>query len=264
MKKPVLLLTSLLIVIYVFAHEYILMAYKFRVKKGDDLEIHLFVSDGFNIQLERPIQKPVTKKFELITTDSDVDLTTQSDQILPVINRKVNFDGGGLIHMERNYSRITLETNKFLEYLNEEHIENIADKVDKTKANQKERYSRYIKTLVQSGDLYHDTLYKKITGQAFEIVLLQNPYTLHKGDSLKAKILFQNKPFTGKIITARNRIGDQTTIALTAKTDGNGICSFLIGRNGDWFLHATHMISCPDTSDSDWESFWTSYSFPID
>jgi uncharacterized GH25 family protein len=264
MRKIPLLVFFLAMLIYAFAHEYILVAYKFRVKKGDDLEVHLFVADGFNVQLERPFQKMITRKFELLTVDSTIDLTKQENGSLPVIYRKVNFDGGGLVHMERDYAYITLPTDKFLDYLEEDHIDGIAGKADRKKLYQKERYSRCIKALVQSGGAYRDSLYKKITGQSFEIVLLQNPYRLHKGDTITARILFQGKPLAGKIITARNRTGDKATITLTSRTDADGICSFPLSREGDWFLHATYMIPCPEQSDSDWESFWTSYSFAID
>jgi len=264
MKKILLLSTLFIGILTVFAHEYILVADSFRLKKGDNLEMHLFVSDGFNIQLERPINKTATLKFELITSDSTIDLSINENGTLPVISRKVFFEGGGLIHMERDYARITLATDKFMDYLKEDHIDGIPALVDKTKKEQKERYTRYIKSLVQSEGSYKDTLYKKITGQAFEIVLLQNPYTLRVGDSLKAKILFQGKPLSKKIITARNRTRNLAAITSTSRTNAKGICSFKMSRKGDWFLHATYMIPNQDKSDSDWESFWTSYSFGID
>lgn len=72
------------------------------------------------------------------------------------------------------------------------------------------------------------------------------------------------KPLANKIITARNRIGSESAIALTSRTDAKGICSFKIIRKGEWFIHATQMIPCPDKTDSDWESFWASYSFEIE
>ena len=37
----------------------------------------------------------------------------------------------------------------------------------------------------------------------------------------------------------------------------------LINHKGDWFIHATHMIPCPDQQDALWESHWASYSFGI-
>jgi Domain of unknown function (DUF4198) len=257
-------LSFICIGVSVLGHEYILLPYKFRLMIGDNLEIHLFVSDGFNVQFERPLQKEITKRFEMMTRDSSIDLSKEEHENLPIVDRTVNFEGGCLIHMERDYARIALPTDKFFDYLAEDHIDGIKQHVDQTKKEQKERYSRYIKTLVQSGSTYKDTLYKQNTHQKFEIILLQNPYLLHKGSVIKAKILFNNKPLIGKIMTARNRRGSEPSIAMTSKTDSNGICSFQLIRAGDWFIHGTYMIPCEDKADSDWESFWSSYSFGID
>lgn len=70
---------------------------------------------------------------------------------LPTINRNVDFEGLELLYMERDYARISLLTAKVLAYLKEDHVKNII--VMKNTANkiQTERYSRYIKALVQSG-----------------------------------------------------------------------------------------------------------------
>ncbi|MEP6751070.1 MAG: DUF4198 domain-containing protein [Bacteroidota bacterium] len=264
MKRYLLLACLLLLLTGVFGHEYILMAYHFKLNKGDNLEIHLFVADGFNVQLERPVQNAIIKKFELLTPDSIVNLKNQPDGSLPVVNRRVDFDGGGLIHMERDYAKISLPTDKFFEYLKEDHLDGIAGKTDKKKKEQRERYTRYIKALVQSGHQYTDSLYRTNIGQRFEIILLQNPYQLHKGSIIQAKILFEGKPLAGKIMTARNRTGSKASIVQTSKTNQNGICSFQLPRTGDWFIHGTYMLSCPDKNDADWESFWTSYSFEIE
>ena len=80
--------------------------------------------------------------------------------------------------------------------------------------------------MVQSDNDSTSDLYKKVIGQNFEIVLLQNPYKLNKGNVIKAQIIFMGKPLANKIITARNRIGSQNTIVKTYRTDENGICSF--------------------------------------
>ena len=264
MKKSISVCILLTVFVTVIAHEYILLTAKYRLHKGDTIEGHLFVADGFNIQLERPFQKSITKSFELITKEGVTDLSTAENSALPIINRKVDFEGGGLLHLERDYARISLTTPKFLDYLKEDHLEGIADKIDPKKSEQKERYTRYIKCLLQSEDSWEDTLYKKVIGQTFEIVLLQNPYRLKPGNVLKAKIIFMGKPLANKVITARSRTGSQAPAALMSRTDGQGICSFLIKTKGEWFLHATHMISCADKTDSDWESFWVSYSFQVD
>ena len=264
MKKiSILLLTAFLIIFTAIAHEYILIASNFKVNRGDTLELHLFVADGFNIEQERSLKRPIVKKFELLTNSQQVDLLAENkDGAFPILKRQVDFDGLGLIHMERGYSKITLENKKFLAYLKEDHIENISIKGSQKK-EQKERYSRYIKCLVESGKVNEDTLYKTITGQQFEIILLQNPYKLKIGTRLQAQVFFKGKPLANKVITIRNRMGGESATRQLSRTDANGICSFAINRKGDWFIHATQMIACPEKEEADWESFWASYSFGV-
>lgn len=264
MKKAVAIVVFTLFLVSAFAHEYVLIAYKYVIEKGDNLELYLFVADGFNIQQERPYQKSITKKFNLLTAVHNIDLTGTKDGDIPILNYNVDFEGLALVSMERDYAHITLPTTKFLAYLKEDHLENIIPKVNLNKLNQKETYTRYLKALVLSGKSNKDTLFKTVVGQNFEIILLKNPYALHKGDVIKAQIFFMGKPLANKIITARNRIGSEPSIVLNAKTDQNGICSFKLKRNGNWFIHATQMIACDQKPGIDWESFWTSYSFWIE
>jgi uncharacterized GH25 family protein len=270
MKKSLLvvsLLTAVLltaVLLTAYAHEYILVASAYRLNRGDTLEVHLFVADGFNVELERNLQKGITKKFELITRTQREDLLTQTAEgTLPVLGKKVDFEGLGLVAMERDYARITLENKKFLAYLKEDHIENID--ISKTaRPQQRERYARYLKCLVQSGKVMPDTLHKARIGHRFEMVLLQNPYALAVGSTLRAQVFFDNKPLAGKVITIRNRTGGQAATRQLARTDTRGICRFILNRKGDWFLHATHMIACPQPAEADWESHWVSYSFGME
>ena len=67
MKITTTVILMICVVTTVIAHEYVLIAYNFIVKEGDKLELHLFVADGFNIELERPVQKSMTKEFGLIS-----------------------------------------------------------------------------------------------------------------------------------------------------------------------------------------------------
>jgi uncharacterized GH25 family protein len=264
MKKAITILFTLFLATTVFAHEYILLAYNYIVTEGEKLELHLFVADGFNIELERPVQKSITKKFELINEKGKTDLLPKlQDGALPILEMNVDFKGLGLIHMERDYARITMPNDKFKSYLKGDNIENIKIN-DSTKTEQSERYTRYIKTLIQSNPKSDDEVYKTVVGHNFEIVLLQNPYELQQGDWIKAKVYFMGEPLKDKAITARNRKGNEPAIFQYSRTDDNGICSFKLEREGDWFFHSTHMIESRDLNDTDWESFWTTFSFGLE
>lgn len=264
MKKITAFLLPLFLATTILAHEYVFIAYNFIVKEGEKLELHLFVADGFNIEFERPVQKSMTKRFELINENGKTDLMpTLKDGSLPILERDVDFKGLGLIHMERDYARITLSNDKFKSYLKGDNIEHIQIN-DSTKTEQSERYSRYIKTLIQSNPKPNDEIYKTVVGHTFEIVLLQNPYELKQDDWISAKVLFMGEPLKSKVITARNRKGNEPAIFQYARTDEKGLCSFKLEREGDWFFHATHMIESPDKEETDWDSFWTSYSFGME
>jgi uncharacterized GH25 family protein len=262
-QKLFLFLPALLLVTIAFAHEAILLASKYVIKKGETLELHLFIADGFNVDYEKSLEKNKIKTYRLITKEGTLDLKQSGmENSLPITTLKANFDGLGLFYMESAYSRTSLEPDKFREYLTEEHLDNISISPAETKP-QKERYSRYIKCLVQSDEIENDYLYKVIVGQEFEIILLQNPYKLNIGDRLQARVIFQGTPLADKTMTARNRIGSLPPTTQIAKTDQQGVCEFEITRNGDWFIHGTHMIPCPEKEEADWESFWASFSFGI-
>jgi len=86
MRKRITILLAIFLATTVFAHEYVLIAYNFIVKEGEKLELHLFVADGFNIELERPVQKSITKRFELINENGKTDLLPKSkDGALPIL-----------------------------------------------------------------------------------------------------------------------------------------------------------------------------------
>lgn len=246
------------------AHEYIMIAHDFILKKGDLLELRLFVADGFNVEFERTLEKDMTKSFVLFSENGETNLLEEgADRDFPILQREIDFEGLGLICMERDYARITMLNEDFLDYLQHDNIEHIS--IDQeTKTEQTERYSRYIKSLIQSDKKVQDDLYKKQVGHIFEIVFLNNPYEAKVGDELQIQVFFEGKPLTNKVMTARNRIGSLNPIVQYARTDLEGKCKFFLEREGDWVVHATHMIPCPDPSDSDWESFWTSFSFGLE
>lgn len=262
MKKWIVLI-MLVVAVSLSAHEYVLIAYHFILQKGDRLELHLFVADGFNVELERPLQKSITRHFGIINENGKTDLlATAKEGSLPVIDTIVNFNGQGLIYMDRDYAGISLPNNKFRDYLREDNIENITS-IDTSKQLQTERYMRYLKALIQSNEKKSDTTFKTNIGQTFEIVLLDNPYQANLNDWIRAQILFRGTPLRNKVMTARNRIGNLPCMNQYARTNDQGICQFKLERDGDWFIHGTHLLKSADLKKSDWESFWVSYSFGV-
>lgn len=263
-RKTLTLLSIALLWIVVCSHEYLLIAEQYIVKRGDQLYVHLFVSQGFNVELERTLEKNNTRNFKMYTNTGTVDLLSATpDKQLPVMEKTVDFDGLAMIAMERDYSRIELEPAKFAQYLEDDHLDNISFDASRSSQPQREKYSRYLKALLLSGNDAGGDLYKKELGYHLEIILLKNPYLLKEGDEVSAKVVFMGLPLANKTVTIRNREADDNAISFLTKTNGDGIFTFRITKGGTWAVHLTHMIPCSDKKDCDWESFWASYTFGI-
>lgn len=267
----IIILVISLTIIYVFelnpnliiAHVFVIIPANFRVKKEDSLLCRLFVAYGFNIVAEKPLQKSMTKRFELVTKNGTKNIlkNLEEEETYPILKTKVDFEGQALLHMERDFSKISIENNSFKKYLNSENIQNIV--IDETKKEQTERYARFIKCLIQGDESNGNYLFDKVVGYTHEIVLLTNPYELQKNEWLYAKVLYKGEPLKNKIITARNRYKGESATYQYSKTDEEGICSFKIERLGEWFIESTYMIPLAKEEEMDWESYWACYSFGI-
>lgn len=264
MKK---ILLAILLLNQLYSHDYWLHPQKFRLSKGDTLIVHLFVGDKLNKEIEREFQKNMTKKFELITDETKFNLIDGlKDGTIPVLNRKVDFEGLGLILMERDFAYIELKPEEFQEYLEHENLDEIKEiwkKMGKREV-EKERYSRFLKSLIVSGSNFKGDIYKKVFGQKLEIILLQNPFELSVGDSMEAKILFEGKPLPYKTVMVYNQSSkDGKFTEQRIKTDKNGIVKFKLNSDGFWLIRLVHLLPCDKCKDVNWESFWASFSFEI-
>ncbi len=253
----------LLIVVPALSHDYWFEPEKFFVSVGDTVRVHLFVGERLKADEERVLQMEKTPRFQMLSDGPTQDLKAAArDGQTPVAEVTFKSAGNYLIAMERNWSAITLDGNKFTEYLREEGLDSIvALREQSGEANReaRERYSRYLKSLVQAGSR-HDETYRREIGFRLEIIPQANPYRLKPGDALKVKVLFEGKPLPNAKVFADNREeGDTRT--QRAKTLGDGIVKFKIDRAGLWLLRLVHMRRCENQAEADWESFWAAYTF---
>jgi uncharacterized GH25 family protein len=251
------------------AHDYWLQPKKFVLSKDDTLVVHLYVGDRLKKEIERELQKDMTLKFEILTDTKSVNLLDEfPDKMLPVIQRKVDFEGPALILMERSYAYIELNRKDFLEYIKHDvgkkelgEIKRLLRKFPQREI-EKEKYTRYIKSLIVSEGNFDSDIYKKILDQKLEIVLLNNPYKLRPGDNIEAKILFEGKPLANKTVMGYN-FYEGKYFEYRARTDKEGRVKFKVKNPGLWLIRLTHILPCTNCSDADWESFWASFSFWI-
>lgn len=255
------------------AHDYWLAPERFELPRRAELRVDLRVGGGFEAEASRPYQAGRTESFVLVTPARTIDLRDRAqDGSTPVLAGLMpDFRGAGLVGMERDWVDIELADMKFTEYLEHEGLDTIAELRDREghRALERERYTRAIKSLVRVGKRKRKDpaeLHRRVLGHRLEIVLLDDPYRLDPGDTLRARVLWRGKPLVGAVVTAHHRPAlDRGAVGtLTVRTDARGEVAFPLQAAGAWLLRMVHMVPCQGCTASDWESYWTSFSFAVE
>jgi uncharacterized GH25 family protein len=247
------------------SHDYWLQPERYFLAPGDSLRAALYVGDHFAPELERELQKNMTAKLRLVSAGGEIDLlASAADSQKPVVATVVETPGTYLVALQRSFSFIELEAEKFNEYLQHEGLGHIlaqrrAGRTDQTSG--RERYARCVKALVQVGE-EPDATATRILGETIEIVPEENPYRLQPGSELRFKILFEGRPLSGAQVNAH--VTTPSGVATkTGFSDVDGRVRFLLDRTGVWMIRLVHMRKCPDRASADWESWWASLTFAL-
>lgn len=246
----------------IFAHEYWFEPETFFPAPKAKTAVHLYVGDGLIKDREERVYQPdKTDVFSLFSTSKTWDLKTSlTEGQMPIYEFSADKTGNYLLAMERNWSYISLEPENFEDYLVEDGMEYISkerEKLGESENPGRERYSRYIKSLLQVGNKRTD-VYKKKLGMKLEIMPLENPYSKKIGDTMNFQVLFDGKPLADKTVFADNRKSETQKMT----TDKDGKFSMKIEKSGLWLVRLVYMQRCAkDCGEADWESFWGALSF---
>lgn len=266
MKKIAAVLLTFLFAANSFAHEYWLEPSNFWLKSRERMDIRLFVGDALKEPEERPYQAGKTDIFEMITRDGTFDMRSMTENdAKPVMTYASDQEGTVLFSMTRNWSYIKLDAAKFEDYLREDAMDYIiADRKKRGESEKegRERYARYLKTLVQIGD-DKNAVPKTRVGTKIEIVPLENPYSKKIGSDLKLQAWFNGRPLALKTIFADSRDGTDIK-SQTVTTDEQGRFTIKLDRKGLWLVRTVHMQRCEkNCGEADWESFLAALTFGV-
>jgi uncharacterized GH25 family protein len=161
---------------------------------------------------------------------------------------------------------LSLAGKEFNAYLKEEGIDDILSKraaQGRLQEASRERYSKYLKAMLQVGDAPGDA-YATLLGYAAEIVLEQNPYALRPGDTVTVRCIVDGRPWAGKAIFAGGRRGSTETRFEPQRlvTDEQGRATVRITGAGIWYVKFVAMTEVTD-AEADYESKWSTISFGI-
>lgn len=236
-------------------------------KEAKVIDVSLYVGEHFVAESEKPFQRDRLVTFQHVHGGKRDDLLSAKPALFedgkpPLARLPVQGAGGHLLAMDRVAINIELTAPRFDDYLAHEglgHLVTERARLGEREKPGRERYSRYLKTLIQVGDARDDS-FKEVTGAALELVPEQNPVFVESGATLPVQIRFRGQPLPGVRLEALSRDGaDIRSAMITA--DGAGIARVPIDRKGVWLLRMVHMVRCEGCPDADWESFWTSYTF---
>ena len=266
MRYPLILILLFSAVTSAAAHEYWFEPDSFFVKTGGKTNIHLYVGEALKMDEERPFQAAKTDSFQLFSNFGTFDLRSMAeDDKAPVLTFGGDKSGTYLMSMERSWSYITLESEKFKDYLNDEGMSYIIAERKKRGESSKdgrERYRRYLKTILQVGES-HDASAKKRVGSRLEIVALDNPYTKKVGGKIKFQVFFDGFPLIDYAVFADNR-DDKNYVTQKLTTDKKGKITVKLDHKGIWLVRLVYMQHCEkNCGDADWESFWGALSFGL-
>jgi uncharacterized GH25 family protein len=160
---------------------------------------------------------------------------------------------------------LKLDGPAFNAYLKEEGLETILSARKQQKRlteGSRERYSKFVKALVQVGDARTDA-YSTPLGYAAEIVPLANPYTLKAGDTLQVRCLVDGAPVDGLVVFAGGRTPTGARFpAQRFVSDRDGLVTIKLTGPGAWYVKFVHMRERRD-ADANYESRWSTLTFGL-
>lgn len=172
--------------------------------------------------------------------------------------------GTHVLALETRAKSITIEADKFTEYLREEGLDVIIaarEAAGRSAAPGRERYSRCVKTLVPVGP-DSDAASTRVLGQTLELTPLADPFRLPPGGTLALRVTFDGRPLPGALVRAWHRQSGQLR-RQEARTDAAGTVAFALDRPGDWMFSLVHMVAVTDDPQHDWQSYWGNLTFQV-
>jgi hypothetical protein len=161
---------------------------------------------------------------------------------------------------------LSLPGNEFAAYLKEEGLDEVLSRrIAQKRADEpsRERYSKYLKALLQVGDTTTDA-HAAPLGYAAEIVPLQNPYRLRPGDTLTVRCIVDGRPWAGNTLFAGGRRGatDRRLPQQRLVTDARGQASIRLTAAGVWYVKLVALGEVDD-GEANYESKWSTLSFAV-
>ena len=253
----------ILIAIPLVAHDLYFLPASFRVKAGDSIRVAFHNGDAFpESEAAAPIAR--LRDTNLLSASGAAPLNNLRASGKEVLADVTAPGSGDLLLTARTVPNfISMEPDKFEEYLKEEglaHVLRWRAEHGESKQKSRERYSKYVKSLLLAGA--PSGYFDHKVGLTLEIVPEANPSLVKPGASLPIRVLFRGQPAAGlQVETAFAAATGKTQVAVVGRTNADGRIVLPVAQSGRWRIHTLLMERCADPKAADWESFWASFTF---
>ena len=241
-----------------FAHDMYLIPDPFTLKKGEASQILIFL-----LKDELVWFGSETAGLKQSTPSGEQDIPDVDDN--PVLHP--DQEGTWMIGYESVVNYIQIEPDIFNKYIFLEgytNAQNAREQSGTQKTKGRERYTRYLKTILQIGEPRTENALKPI-GHRIEIIPLKNPYSLHLNEDLDVRVVYEGSPLPNhKVMATYISYSDiPEDYAQTVLTDQDGIARFRINQKAIWMIRSNVMIPRVNDPNADWESFWANLTFQM-
>jgi uncharacterized GH25 family protein len=132
-------------------------------------------------------------------------------------------------------------------------------------ADGSENYSRCAKSIIQVGTSRGESSgqISKPVGLPLEIVPEISPYTKPRSATLPVQVIYHGQPLKGALVKLTNLKHDEVPFE-TQVTDETGHAIFTMPVTGSWLLNVIWTAIQPSSSDTDFETTFSSLSFGLD
>lgn len=260
-RSPALVVLAGALASPLLAHDFWIEPSSFRPPVHTAVSARLMV--GQNFQGDPVPRNPaLILKFLLVSGGGEVPLDGRSGDD-PAGTAEISVPGLQALAYRSGNSVVSLEAQKFEDYLREEGLERIIEARARRGESQKasrELFSRCAKALLFAGPLGSAGDDREL-GLTLELVAEKNPYGLRAGTELPVRLLYEGKPLEGALVTALPHGPAQDK--LSRRTDRKGRVRLPLPYGGVWLVKAVHMVPAPPDSGADWQSLWASLTFEI-
>lgn len=263
-------LIVLLIAIPLSAHELYFRLDNYFVASGSTVTIPVY--SGTFVKNENAVTRDRLADLSVTTAAgrTPIDHANWSEtEPMSTLTLKTTTAGTLMIGAAIKPRMLALDGKAFNDYLKEEGIDAILaarTKAGRLNEGSRERYSKYVKAILQVGEPLNDAAVTTPLGYAAEIVPVANTAGLKVGGTLRVRLLVEGKPVAGQIAFAGGLTGAKGDGPITEQrlvADATGTATIRVTASGRWFVHFVHMREVKGDAEANYESKWATLSFGI-